>query len=184
MGFSFRDAAKTKGGGNGRKPFIEAGIEAELMCSLAKLIEKGFKGTSYVFEFKVMSAKAIENGVTAPPPGAERVYIVNLDDPKYGLANLMSVAEAMNGGDGMPGLSDAQVKEMKDAGKTDKAIEDADLDKKEAALSQLLGEAQGVLIRVSTRGVKTAKGEDFTAIDWKPVAGQTIESVRANRATI
>lgn len=182
MAFSYRDAAKTKGG-TGRKPFIEPGIEAEMMVILAKLIEGGYKGNSFVFEFKVVNSRAIAAGAEAPPPGAERAYIVNLDDKDYGLKNLMSVAEALNGGP-MPGLSDEDAKAMKAAGKSDQAIADLHLDKQEAALRSLLSEAQGIMVKVVTTAVTTKKNTEFTATDWRHVPGQTAETVRANRARI
>jgi hypothetical protein len=179
MGFDYGKAATTSAS-SGRKPFIEPGIEAEFLISHAKLIEGGFKGTSYVFEFRVLDAKAIDATATAPVKGAERAYVVDLDG-QYGLPNLMAVAEALEGGT-MPGLSDDQKKALLTEGKSMDQIAEADKTAKGNALKTLLSEAVGMRVRATTSGVKTRENKPFTAITWHHVPGQTIETVRETRA--
>lgn len=172
--------AASTAGSSGRKPYLEPGIEATMIVTVAKLIEGGHKGNNYVFEFKVLDAKAIANGVTPPPKGAERAYVVDLDNAQYGFPNLMSVAEALEGGK-MPGLSEDQKKALITAGKSTDDVATADRQAKGEALKTLLGEAVGMQIRVSTAGVTTTKNTPFTALTWGHVAGQTLESVHAMR---
>lgn len=164
----------------GRKPYLEPGIEALMVITQAKLIEGGHKGNSYVFEFKILDAKALVPGLVPPVPGAERAYIVDLDNPQYGFANLMGVAEAIEGGK-MPGLSEDQMKQMITSGKSTTEVAEADKAAKGDALKTLLSEAVGTQIRVSTTGIKTQAGKDFTANTWSHVPGQTLEGVRAMR---
>lgn len=179
MGFSFRQAAMTKGG-TGRKPFIEPGIDAELVVTKAQLIEGGYKGNSFVFEFRVLSAKGIAPGVTPPVVGSERAYVIDLDNKDYGLPNLMSVCEALEGGH-MPGLSDEQKAELEKSGQSKQSIQETHEAKQEASLRQLIAEAVGATVRVTTNGVMTKKNEPFTAITWYHI-NQTIEQVRERRA--
>lgn len=167
----------------GRKPYLEPGIEATVIVTKAELKEGGFKGNNYVFELKVVESKAIAAGVTPPPTGAERAYIVDLDNAQYGFSNLMSVAEAMEGGP-MSGLSEDQKKALLASGKSTTEVAQADKEAKGNALKTLLSEAVGMKLRLSTAGVTTKENKPFTAITWGHVPGQTLETVRDTRAKL
>lgn len=179
------DYAKAAGtaASSGRKPYLEPGIEAELIIAKAQLIEGGFKGNNYVFEFRVVSGKGIAAGANVPPVGAERAYVVDLDNQQYGLANLMAIAEGLEGGK-MPGLSEDQKKAMLAENKSADQISEADKQAKGASLKALLQEAVGMKIRVTTAGVTTNQNKPFTALTWHHVPGQTLEGVRAARAKL
>lgn len=179
------DYAKAAGtnASTGRKPYLEPGIEAELIIAKAQLIEGGFKGNNYVFEFRVIDAKAIAEGAKVPPKGAERAYVVDLDNVQYGFANLMAIAEGLEGGK-MPGLSEEQKKAMLSSNKSTDEVGEADKAQKGASLKALLGEACGMKIRVTTSGVTTRENKPFTALTWHHVAGQTLEGVREARAKL
>jgi hypothetical protein len=179
------DYAKAAGtaASTGRKPYLEPGIEADLIISTAKLIEGGHKGNNYVFEFRVLTAKAIADGVTPPPTGAERAYVVDLDNAQYGFGNLMALAEGLEGGK-MPGLSEDQKKAMIAEGKSTDQVGEADRQAKGNALKALLGEAVGMKIRVTTSGVVTREKKPFTALTWHHIAGQTLDGVREARAKL
>ncbi len=178
--FDFKKAAKAKPS-FGRKPYLEPGIEAGLMITKAEYKE-GFKGKNYVFEFKVLDGKPIATGAVAPLVGSERAYICDMAS-EYGEPNLMSIVQALEGG-ALTGLSEEAKKALVAAGKSMDQIREADEDAQGLSMKQILTEAVGAQLRVSTNGVMTGKGQPFTALSWGHVPGQTIESIRAERVKL
>jgi hypothetical protein len=182
MGFDFGAAAVTKPGTN-RKPYFEPDIEATCVVQMAKLIEGGgANGTSnsYVFEFRVVSAKPTVQGAITPSLNDERAYVVNLNS-EYAAKNLNSLAIALAGRE-MPGLSEEQKKALVVEGATIEQVMAKDRAAKGSALQAFLNESEGLLVKVRTKGILTkGKGNPFTVMDWTHVPGQSLETVSANR---
>ena len=180
MGFiDYKAASKAKEKFANKKPYLEPGIDFELAVQLAKAIN-GHKGKSFVFEFKVLGAKAMAAGVVLPPVGAERAYVIKFtgapDDP--GMGKLNTICQAFEGGP-MPGLSQEQLAALEAAGKSTTEIEEANGEAQGNSMEALLANVEGFKIRATTNGTTTSKGNPFTVINWHYVPGQTLEEAKA-----
>lgn len=182
MSLDYEDAVDAAPSGS-RKPFLEGGVDFKLLVIESKNI-KGHTGNNYIVELRVLEAKATEEGVTAPPVGAERVVIIDLDNELYGKGNLMAYVHGLNGGPIGGDTKEIRGRRLRKLLGV-RAIDEAEAAKRGIpAVPFQEAYAIGMIVGDRTNKGKTkGKGGDFTYHNWYTLK-QTPEEIDQRKAAI